>query len=806
MGPGLRSASAAYNERPESMLRPSLSCRLLRLIVMLLLAMTATAGALAQDTLQQARQLYQQDDFGGAIVALNRHLAVEPEDDQARMLLAVCHQRNGNNEAAEAAFLTVERRNPGNPQVLFLLALTQFTMGKYDQAESNGLKVIASGTQAGPAHHLLGMVYEEQNALDKALASYEQAVKADRQLVDAYLSSGSVLLKLRRPTDALPMLDKAVALRPGLAEAHYHRARARIELGQLSAAREDLETTVRLQDHRQARSLLERVRSGEFATAKRMAKGETPKPPAKLSPIRFRNVASQAGLDFVVANHPTADKHLVETMAGGMAAFDYDSDGLTDVFFANGAESPTLEKTTAKYHNRLFRNVGNMEFHDVTASAGLQGNGYSMGAAAGDFDNDGYVDLFVTGAFRNLLYRNLGNGRFEEIAASAGIKSERWSVAAGWFDYDNDGFLDLFVVDYLQWSPENNLYCGDNAKKLRTYCHPKYYEGQPNTLYRNKRDGTFEDVSEASGIASHVGKGMSVAFADYDQDGHVDVFITNDTEPNFLFRNQGDGVFKEVALETGPAFTDDGRAVSAMGVDFRDYDNDSLPDIIFTALVGETFPVFRNEGGGVFRDATYGTKVGRLSAGLAGWGVGWVDFNNDGWKDLFTANSHVTDNIEEFSSEQYRQSNAVWANTGHGTFEDMSSESGEAFQIHRAHRGSAFADFNNDGRVDVVVSSLGEPAELWENISAPEKHWIRIRLQGVVSNRDGIGARVAVDGQHNQMTSSVGYSSSSLGGLHFGLSDSERVSRIEILWPRGTHQVIKDVAVDQILTVVEPAL
>ena len=275
-----------------------------------------------------------------------------------------------------------------------------------------------------------------------------------------------------------------------------------------------------------------------FATAKRMAKGDAPKPPAMLSPIRFRNVAGQAGLDFVVANHPTADKHLVETMAGGVAAFDYDNDGLTDIFFANGAETPSLVKTSAKYHNRLFRNVGNMEFRDVTAAAGLQGTGYSMGAAAGDFDNDGYVDLFVPGAFGNLLYRNLGNGRFEETTASAGVKSDRWSVAAGWFDYDNDGFLDLFVVDYLQWSPENNLYCGDNAKKLRTYCHPKYYEGQPNTLYRNKKDGTFEDVSEASGIASHVGKGMSVVFADYDQDGHADVFITNDTEPNFLFRNR----------------------------------------------------------------------------------------------------------------------------------------------------------------------------------------------------------------------------------------------------------------------------
>ena len=779
--------------------------RFRRWIALALFSLTLVGNAPAQNSArQQAHELYEEGDFAGAADALDEYLAVEPEDDPARMLLGICRQRTGNNEAAEAAFLTVKRRNPDNGQVLFLLALVQFTMGKYDQAESNAGTMLISGGEPGPAHHLIGMVHEERNELEKALARYQQALKADAQLLDAYLSAGSVLLKLRRPPEALPLFDKAVELRPNLAETHYHRARARIELGQLPGAQQDLEAAVRLQDHPQARGLLARVKSGEFQTAKKTTEASGPKPPGKLSPIRFRNVAEQAGLNFMVDNHPTADKHLVETMTGGVAAFDYDSDGLTDIFFANGAETPSLRKTSPKYHNRLYRNLGNMKFRDVTTTAGLQGMGYSMGAAAGDFNNDGHPDLFVPGAFSNLLYRNTGKGRFEEITAGAGIKSDRWSVAAGWFDYDNDGFLDLFVVNYLQWSPENNLYCGDNAKKLRTYCHPKYYEGQANTLYRNKGDGTFENVSTASGIGAQIGKGMSVAFADYDQDGHIDIFVTNDTEPNFLFRNEGDGRFEEVALEAGPALTDDGRSVSAMGVDFRDYDNDSLPDIIFTALVGETFPVFHNEGGGVFRDTTYGTKVGRLSARLAGWSVGLADFNNDGWKDIFTANAHVTDNIEKFSTEKYRQANAVWANAGDGTFEDMSIVSGESFQVRRAHRGSAFADFNNDGRIDVVVSSLGEPAEIWENVSEPARHWIRLRLQGTTSNRDGIGARVSVDGQHNQMTSSVGYSSSSLVGVHFGLGDRERASRIEILWPSGSRQILENVAADQVLTAVEP--
>jgi len=775
-----------------------------RWIAIAALLALATGGASAQDPRQQAHQLYEQGNFAGAAAALDKYLAAEPEDDQARMLLGICRQRTGDNEAAEAAFLAVDRRNPGNPQVLFLLALVQFTMGKYDQAESNAGKVVAAGAQTAPAHHLIGMVHEERNDLEKALASYQQAGKADSHLIDAYLSAGGVLLKLRRPSDALPLLDKAVELRPNLAETHYHRARARIELGQLPGAQEDLEAAVRLQDHPQDRGLLARVKSGEFKKSEASVGVEGPKPPATLSPIRFRNVASQAGLTFTVENHPTSEKQLAATMTGGVAAFDYDGDGLTDIFFANGAETPSLEKTSAKYHNRLFRNLGDMKFRDVTASAGLAGKGFSMGAAAADFDNDGHSDLFVPGAYRNLLYRNKGDGTFEDITALAGVKSDRWSVAAGWFDYNNDGLLDLFVVNYLQWSPDKNIYCGDNAKELRTYCHPKYYEGHPNTLYRNKGDGTFEDVSRASGIAAHTGKGMSVAFADYDQDGHIDVFVTNDTEPNFLFRNKGDGTFEEAGLEAGPALTDDGRSVSAMGADFRDYDNDSLPDIIFTALVGETFPVFRNEGGGVFRDATYSTKVGRLSARLAGWSVGWADFNNDGWKDIFTSNSHVTDNIEEFSTEQYRQANAVWANVGDGTFEDMSSVSGDPFAVRRPHRGSASADFNNDGRIDVVVSSLGEPAEMWENVSEPSKHWLRLRLQGTKSNRDGIGARVSIDGQHNHMTSSVGYASSSLAGVHFGLEDRELASRIEILWPSGGRQVLENVPADQVLTVTEP--
>ncbi|HYY72514.1 MAG TPA: CRTAC1 family protein [Candidatus Bathyarchaeia archaeon] len=524
---------------------------------------------------------------------------------------------------------------------------------------------------------------------------------------------------------------------------------------------------------------------------------------ASLSPIRFRNVAESAGLHFVLENHPTPQKHLIESMAGGVAAFDYNNDGLTDIFFTNGASVPSLQKDSPKYFNRLFRNEGSMRFTDVTEDAGVAGSGYSMGAAAGDYDNDGHVDLFVAGVYRNILYRNLGNGRFEDITENSGIKSDKWSVAAGWFDYDNDGWLDLFVVNYAHWTPDFNRFCGDRERNLRVYCHPKYFEGLPNTLYRNRRDGTFEDVTAKSGIAAHIGRGMSVAFADYDQDGLMDVFVTNDNMPNFLFHNRGDGTFEEVALEAGVALTNNGLPVASMGADFRDYDNDGLPDLNFTALAGETFPLFRNLGKGAFQDATHRSRLGLFSVARSGWSNGFFDFNNDGWKDLFTANSDVNDLIDLFQPTHYRQPNSLFANLGNGAFQDVSAEAG--FTIARAHRGSAFADFANEGKISVVVSALGEPAELWQNISPGENHWLILKLIGTRSNRDGIGAVVRMGEQTNHVTTAVGYASSSPQSVHFGIGKQEKIDRIEIRWPSGIVQVLRKVATNQVLEVHEPS-
>jgi len=529
-----------------------------------------------------------------------------------------------------------------------------------------------------------------------------------------------------------------------------------------------------------------------------------PKANASLTPIQFRDVAPNAGVDFVLHNCPTPQRHMIETMTGGIAAFDYNGDGRTDIFFTNGAELPALQKTSPIYFNRLYRNEGGMKFTDVTEEAGVAGAGYSMGAAAADYDNDGHIDLFVAGVYSNHLYHNLGNGKFEEVTEKAGIKSDKWSVAAGWFDYDNDGYLDLFVVDYAKWTPDYNRFCGDAARNLRVYCHPMYFEGLTNTLYHNRGDGTFEDLSEQSGIAKYQGRGMSIAFADFDNDGFMDVYVTNDNQANFLFHNRGNGTFEEVGLETGAALLDGGKPISSMGADFRDYDNDGLADVFVTALEGETWPLFRDRGEDWFQDVTYPSRLGPVSVLRSGWGNGIFDFNNDGWKDLFTANSHADDNVHLFKATEYRQPNSVIANLGDGTFRDVSADAGESFQAPAAHRGCAFADFNNDGKIDVVVSALREPAELWENVSPDDNHWITLKLVGTKSNRDGIGARVRIGNQVNHMTTAVGYASSSHSGVHFGSGKTEKIDMIEIKWPSGITQVLKGVKVDQVLQVREP--
>lgn len=509
-----------------------------------------------------------------------------------------------------------------------------------------------------------------------------------------------------------------------------------------------------------------------------------------------------ARLPFVLRNDASKNKHQIETMAGGVAAFDYNNDGLPDLYFVNGARQPALEKTGPEWWNRLYRNKGNFQFEDVTEQAGVAGAGYQIAAATGDYNNDGNVDLFVAGVNRDILYRNRGNGTFEDVTIPAGLGDRRiagkkpWSVTAVWFDYDRDGWLDLFVVNYVKWDSATETMCGDQTRQYRTYCHPRYYEGLPNNLYRNNRDGTFTDVSEPSGIARHTGKGMGAAFADYDGDGDPDLFAANDTTPNFLFRNDGNGRFTEVGLRAGVAFNDDGRAASSMGADFRDIDNDGRPDLFVSALANETFPVFLNTGSGLFVDATYRRRVGPATLAMSGWSNAIVDVNNDGWKDLVSANGDVQDNTELFSSRKSKQPNLVL----------MGGAAHYApcfFGAPAQHRGLAVADFDRDGRMDLVVTRIGETAAVYRNVSAAQQ-WLVLRLIGSQSNRDGIGAEIRIGTQWNQASTSVGYASASDRVVPFGFGADGGPKRAEIRWPSGKVLVIESVKPGQYLEVREP--
>ena len=448
-----------------------------------------------------------------------------------------------------------------------------------------------------------------------------------------------------------------------------------------------------------------------------------------------------------------------------------------------------------------------MRFTDVTREAGVEGHGYDMGAAAADYDNDGDVDLLVAGVFRLTLFRNEGDGTFSDATSEAGLETGDWSVAAGWFDYDNDSLLDLFVVNYARWNLDFDTFCGDADRGLRAYCDPMQLTPVANRLFHNAGAGRFVEVSEETGIADHAGRGMSVAFADSDGDGRIDALVTNDNLPNFLFLNRDGSSFGEGGMFSGTALLQHGSPVASMGVDFRDYDNDGLADVAITALIAETFPLFRNAGGGFFEDVTASSGMAVLSNRHSGWGNGIYDFNNDGWKDLFTANSHVNDVIREFEdTTPYREPNSVFANRGDGTFANVSESAGEDFaDSAKVHRGCAFADFDHDGKVDVVVASLGGRAELWRNVSPDENAWLNVRLRGRKSNRDGFGAVVRVAGQTNPMTSAVGYASSSHDGVHFGLGASASAVDVDIQWPGGARQVLRDQAPRRRLVATEPA-
>ncbi|MGC1423243.1 MAG: CRTAC1 family protein [Terracidiphilus sp.] len=526
------------------------------------------------------------------------------------------------------------------------------------------------------------------------------------------------------------------------------------------------------------------------------------------APIRFE----LKKLPFQLDSSLSPAKNVPETMAGGVAVFDYNGDGRPDIFFTNGADIATLEKSSPKYYNRLFRNNGDGTFTDVTEQAGLKGKGFDVGVAIGDYDNDGHPDIFVAGVHGNTLYHNNGDGTFTDVTKKAGLDKWNdpeygplWAVAAVWVDVNNDGLLDLFVVNYLQWTYSNIPKCV--IEGVAEFCHPRYYKGLPNQLFLNQGDGTFKDVSKEWGIRDHVGKGMGVGMADYDLDGKPDLFVTNDAEYAFLFHNLGNK-FEEVAFQTNVALAEDAAFISGMGTDFRDVNNDGFPDIAYVALKSQTFPIYLNTGKGDFAEATASSGMRALSMGMSGFGPAFYDLDNDGWKDFFVTRGQVTSVWPP--GYKFAEPNVVFRNLGaSGKWQSLTAEAGFTEATAARHRGCAFGDFDGKGRIDIVATSLDKPAELWMNRSPNLGHWLDIALHGVKSNRDGIGARIKVvtpaGTQYNHQTSSVCYASSSLGPVHFGLGAETKATTVEIHWPSGIVQTLENVAANQILKVTEPA-
>jgi enediyne biosynthesis protein E4 len=534
---------------------------------------------------------------------------------------------------------------------------------------------------------------------------------------------------------------------------------------------------------------------------------KAPAPPAVTG--HFTDIRKAAGITFVQDSTQTEEKYYLETMGTGVGFLDYDQDGLMDLFFVQSGPTDAY-KPAHPLRSALYRNNGDGTFTDATDKAGVGGEGhYGQGVAVGDFNNDGYPDLYVTGYGRGILYRNNGNGTFTDISVKAGVADEgEWSTSAGWFDFDKDGWLDLVVTNYLEWTPKNNLWCGERAPGYRSYCNPNNYKGQKTKLYHNNHDGTFTDVSDKSGVGLAESKGMSMVLADLNNDGWPDIAIANDTWPNFFFENNRDGTFTDNSLISGLAASEDGRYEAGMGIDAADVDGDGLLDIYITHLDFELNRLYHNNGDGTFTDITYSSEIGNKAMLLSGVAAKFIDYDNDGWPDIVQANGAMVDNVALYHSlVSYREPLLMFHNRGHGKFEKASEGLGDDFNRPVVGRGLATADFFNDGRVGFAVNCRGDFPELMRNDGANLNHWLEVLLIGTKSNRDGIGSvlKLSSEGvvQVDQAKGGTSYMSASDPRIHFGLGQRSKIESLTITWPSGQVDKLTNVPVDSIIAVKE---
>lgn len=556
-------------------------------------------------------------------------------------------------------------------------------------------------------------------------------------------------------------------------------------------------------------AVLRMVVAGTAVVAFAALLAQTPPAPPISILVRFTDVRRAAGITFQQDATATEEKYYLETMGTGVGWIDYDQDGLLDLYLVQSAATD-IYKPPRPLRSALYHNNGDGTFTDVTERAGVGAEGlYGQGVAVADYDNDGYPDLYVTGYGRSILYHNNGNGTFTDVTDKAGVADRgQWAASAGWFDYDKDGYLDLVVCNYIEWSPKNNLYCGEHRPGYRAYCHPDNYKGQKIKLFHNNRDGTFTDVSDKSGVGAPEAKGMGVVLADLNNDGWPDIFVANDTWPNFLFLNNRDGTFHDVSFSSGVAASEDGKYEAGMGADAADVDGDGWLDLYVTHLDFELNRLYHNNHDETFDDVTFASGIGNKAIFLSAVSMKFFDYDNDGWTDIFQVNGAMLDNIQRFHSEvSYPEPKLMFRNLGHGKFEKVSEQLGPDFMRPVAGRGCAAADFDNDGDIDVAVVSRGDYPELLRNDGGNANHWLEVKLIGTKSNRDGIGAALKLVSQGftqvEQAKGGMSYMSAHDPRIHFGLGQRKTIDSLEIHWPSGTVDKLTNVPVNQIITVKE---
>ena len=547
---------------------------------------------------------------------------------------------------------------------------------------------------------------------------------------------------------------------------------------------------------------------GGIAAAERLVAPSPQSPPISI-PVRFTDVREAAGITWQQDATASDQKYYLETMGTGLGWIDYDQDGLLDLYLVQSAATD-IYKPPRPLHSALYRNNGDGTFTEVTGKAGVGAEGlYGQGVAVGDFDNDGYPDLYVTGYGRSILYHNNGNGTFTDVTEKAGVANLRqWGASAGWFDYDKDGWLDLVVCNYIEWSPKNNIWCGEHRPGYRAYCHPDNYKGQRIKLFHNNHDGTFSDVSEKSGVGVPEAKGMGVVLADFNNDGWPDIAIANDTWPNFLFINNHDGTFHDISFSSGIAASEDGKYEAGMGIDAADVEGDGWQALYVTHLDFELNRLYRNNRDETFDDVTFASGIGNKAIFLSGVSAKFMDYDNDGWNDIVQVNGAMLDNISLYHTEvNYPEPKLMFRNLGHGKFEKVSELLGPDFMRPTAGRGLAVADFDNDGDLDVAVTNRGDYPELLRNDGGNANNWLEVKLIGTKSNRDGIGAalKLVSEGvtQYEQSKGGMSYMSAHDPRIHFGLGRRKTVQSLEITWPSGAVEKLTNVPVNQTITVKE---